>query len=135
MKKFLYFCTLKRFLNKTTIAAMYQEDKLLQDVSVIAQRLKELHNDAVIAYTPQVQNLCAKRATENEVGWMLDLLWSFAGDERILKLYKQVCRAYWKIYPKTIAYYIMAYRKEYDRESLIGTEYEYLLHEDEIDEE
>jgi hypothetical protein len=28
----------------------------------------------------------------------------------------------------------MAYRKEYDRESLIGTEYEYLLHEDEIDE-
>ena len=27
----------------------------------------------------------------------------------------------------------MEYRKEYDRESLIGTEYEYLLHEDEID--
>ena len=135
MKLFLYLCALKRFLNKTTIAAMYQEDKLLQDVSVIAQRLKELHNDAVIAYTPQVQNLCAKRATENEVGWMLDLLWSFAGDERILKLYKQVCRAYWKIYPKTIAYYIMAYRKEYDRESLIGTEYEYLLHEDEIGED
>ena len=24
----------------------------------------------------------------------------------------------------------MEYRKEYDRESLIGTEYEYLLHED-----
>ena len=110
MKKFLYFCTLKRFLNKTTIAAMYQEDKLLQDVSVIAQRLKELHNDAVIAYTPQVQNLCAKRATENEVGWMLDLLWSFAGDERILKLYKQVCRAYWKIYPKTI--HIISWRIE-----------------------
>ena len=113
---------------------MNQEEKLLQDVSVIAQRLKELHNDAVIAYTPQVQNLCAKRATENEVERMLDLLWSFAGDERILKLYKQVCRAYWKIYPETIAYYIMAYRKEYDRESLIGTEYEYLLHEDEMEE-
>ena len=24
----------------------------------------------------------------------------------------------------------MEYRKEYDRESLVGTEYEYLLHED-----
>ena len=44
------------------------------------------------------------------------------------------CRAYWQIYPETIAFYIMEYRKEYDRESLIGTEYEYLLHEDEIDE-
>ena len=114
---------------------MNQEEKLLQDVSVIAHRLKELHNDAVIAYTPQVQELCAKKATQNEVGWMLDLLWSFAGDERILKLYKQVCRAYWKIYPETIAFYIMEYRKEYDRESLISTEYEYLLHEDETDKE
>ena len=113
---------------------MNQEEKLLQEVSVIAHRLKELHNDAVIAYTPQVQNLCAKKATENEVGWMLDLLFSFAGDERILKLYKQVCRAYWQIYPETITFYIMEYRKEYDRESLIGTEYEYLLHEDEMDE-
>jgi hypothetical protein len=29
----------------------------------------------------------------------------------------------------------MEYRKEYDRESLIGTKYEYLLHEDEMNEE
>ena len=114
---------------------MNQEEKLLQDVSVIAHRLKELHNDAVIAYTPQVQELCDKKATQNEVERMLDLLFSFAGDERILKLYEQVCRAYWQIYPESIAFYIMEYRKEYDRESLIGTEYEYLLHEDEIDEE
>ena len=113
---------------------MNREEKLLQDVSVIAECLKELHNDAVIAYTPQVRNLCAKKATANEVGWMLDLLFSFAGDDRILKLYKQVCRTYWQIYPETIAFYIMEYRKEYDRESLIGTEYEYLLHEDEMDE-
>ena len=72
---------------------MNQEENLLQDVSAIAQRLKELHNDAVIAYTPQVQNLCAKNATENEVGWMLDWLLMYAGDKRMLKLYKQVCRA------------------------------------------
>ena len=111
------------------------EDKLLQNISVLAERLKDLHNDAVLAYTPQVQNLCTKKATKNEVGWMLDLLFSFAGDERILKLYKQVCRAYWQIYPETIAFYIMEWRKEYDRESLIGTEYEYLLHEDEMDED
>jgi len=113
---------------------MNQEENLLHDLSAIAQRFKDIHNDAVIAYTPQVQELCAKKATENEVGGMLDWLLMYAGDERMLKLYKQVCRAYWKIYPETIAFYIMEYRKEYDRESLIGTEYEYLLHEDEIDE-
>ena len=114
---------------------MNLEQKLVQDISAIAQRLKELHNDAVIAYTPQVQELCDKKATKNEVERMLDLLFSFAGDERILKLYEQVCRAYWQIYPESIAFYIMEYRKEYDRESLIGTEYEYLLHEDEIGED
>ena len=113
---------------------MNQEEKLLQEVSAIAHRLKELHNDAVIAYTPQVQELCDKKATQNEVEKMLDWLLMYAGDERMLKLYKQVCRTYWQIYPESIAFYIMEYRKEYDRESLIGTEYEYLLHEDEMDE-
>ena len=113
---------------------MNLEQKLVQDISAIAQRLKELHNDAVIAYTPLVQELCAKKATQNEVERMLDRLLMYAGDERMLKLYKQVCRAYWNLYPESIAYYIMEYRKEYDRESLIGTEYKYLLHEDEIDE-
>ncbi len=83
---------------------MNQEQNLLQDVSAIAQRLKELHNDAVIVYTPQVQELCARKATQNEVGRMLDWLLMYAGDERMLKLYKQVCRAYWKIYPETIAF-------------------------------
>ena len=54
----------------------------------------------------------------------------FADDERILLMYKKVCRRFVYEYPETISFYIMEYRKEYDRESLIGTEYEYLLHED-----
>ena len=53
-----------------------------------------------------------------------------AYDERILLMYKKVCRRFVYEYPDTISYYIMEYRKEYDRESLVGTEYEYLLHED-----
>lgn len=61
---------------------------------------------------------------------MLDYMLMFANDERILQLYKKVCRAYWKIYPDSIAFYIMEYRKEYDLDSLVGTEYENLLHED-----
>lgn len=105
------------------------EEKLFQDISAMAERLKGLCEDAVVAYTPMVNDICSRIATANEVGWTLDWLFSFAYDERILKLYKQVCRAYWQIYPETIAFYIMEYRKEYDRESLIGTEYEYLLHE------
>lgn len=32
--------------------------------------------------------------------------------------------------PEVVGFYIMEYRKEYDRESLKGTKYEYLLEED-----
>ena len=61
---------------------------------------------------------------------MLDHLFEFADDERILLMYKKVCRRFVYEYPEAISFYIMEYRKKYDRESLIGTEYEYLLHED-----
>jgi len=38
-------------------------------------------------------------------------------------------------YTESIAWYIMEYRKEYDSESLVGTQFEYLLHEDEEDDD
>ena len=48
----------------------------------------------------------------------------------MLLLFKKVCRTYLYTYPEVVGFYIMEYRKEYDRESLKGTKYEYLLEED-----
>ena len=59
----------------------------------------------------------------------VNYLLMLAGDDRMLALYKRACRTFWQTYPESIAFYIMEYRKEYDLESLIGTKYEYLLHE------
>ena len=108
-----------------------QLDDMVNHLEPLIQQMKHIHDMAVVAYTPLVDDLCSRKATQNEVEWMLDWLLMYAGDERMLLLYKRVCRAYWQIYPDSIAFYIMEYRKEYDPESLIGTEYEYLLHEDE----
>ena len=113
-----------------------QEDSLDQDVKKLVkelepliQQMKIINNQAVVAYTPLVDDLCRRKAPQNEVELMLDYLLMFAGDDRMLALYKRVCRTYWQTYPESIAFYIMEYRKEYDPESLIGTKYEYLLHE------
>ncbi len=106
-----------------------QVEKLVKDLEPLIQQMERIYDDAVIAYTPLVDELCSRKATENEVEWMLDWLLMYAGDERMLQLYKKVCRTYWEIYPESIAFYIIEYRKEYDPESLIGTEYEYLLNE------
>ena len=100
-----------------------QVEKLVKDLEPLIQQMERIYDDAVIAYTPLVDELCSRKATENEVEWMLDWLLMYAGDERMLQLYKKVCRTYWEIYPESIAFYIIEYRKEYDPESLIGTEY------------
>ena len=110
-------------------------DNLVEHLKPLVEQMKHIHDMAVVAYTPLVDDLCSRKATENEVGWMLDWLLMYAGDDRMLQLYKKVCRTFWQIYPNSIAFYIMEYRKEYDPESLVGTEYEYLLHENDFDEE
>lgn len=47
----------------------------------------------------------------------------------MLLLFKKVCRTYLFTYPDIVSFYIMEYRKEYDRKSLKGTKYEYMLGE------
>lgn len=106
-----------------------QADELAKELEPLFQQLNGLNNQAVAAYAPLVDDICSRKATEKEVGWLLTWMLDFAGNERMLKLYKRVCRAYWQSYPETVAYYIMEYRKWYDPESLIGTEYEYMLDE------
>ena len=105
-------------------------EKLVKDLEPLIQQMKIINDHAVVAYTPLVDDLCRRKASQNEVELMLDYLLMFAGDDRMLALYKRVCRTFWEVYPDSIAFYIMEYRKEYDPESLIGTKYEYLLHED-----
>jgi hypothetical protein len=106
-----------------------QADELAKELEPLFQQLNGLNNQAVAAYAPLVDDICSRKATEKEVGWLLTWMLDFAGNERMLILYKRVCRAYWQSYPETVAYYIMEYRKWYDPESLIGTEYEYMLDE------
>ena len=96
----------------------------------MAKALSDLQDRAVIEYTPLVDDICSRKATKDEVDHLLTWMFDFVENDRMLLLFKKVCRAYFYTYPETIAFYIMEYRKEYDRESLKGTKYEYLLEED-----
>ena len=104
--------------------------ELLEGIKQIAEQMKSLYEQAYYAYKPQVDDICQRDASQKEVEWLLDWLLQYAVDDRMLGLYKQVCRVYWQKYPESIAFYIMEYRKEYDPESLKGTKWEYLLNED-----
>lgn len=105
-------------------------EKFYQDIAKIAEAIADIHRRAVIAYTPLVEDICSREATNDEVDHLLTWMFDFVENEDILLLFKKVCRKYFYKYPETVAFYILEYRKEYDRESLKGTEYEYLLEED-----
>lgn len=99
----------------------YQE--FFAGINELAKGLMQILERAAIEYAPIVEEFCArKHAIANEVGRMLDYLFEFAEDERILLMYKNVCRRFIYDYPETISYYILEYKIEYDRESLIGIE-------------
>lgn len=98
------------------------KDKDCQDflagIEELARELTQIRERAAIEYASIVEEFCArKQASENEVGRMLDYLFEFADDERILLMYKKVCRRFVYEYPETISFYIMEYKKIRSRES------------------
>lgn len=82
----------------------------------IAEQIVQLHQKAYEIYLPLVEDVCSRIVSEDELSHLLDYLLDFACDEKILKLYKMVCRRYLYIYPSYIKLYIEAYREMWENE-------------------
>ena len=106
-----------------------KEEEFKNGILEMAKALSDLQVRAVEAYRPLVDDLCSRKAKEEEVDHLLTWMFDFVGNDKMLLLFKKVCRTYLYTYPEMVGFYIMKYRKEYDRESLKGTKYEYLLEE------
>lgn len=113
-----------------TTIDMQEEGKFMNGIQEMARTLSDLQDRAVEAYRPLVNDICNRKATKDEVDNLLTWMFDFVGNDKMLLLFKKVCRTYLYTYPEVVGFYIMEYRKEYDRESLKGTKYEYLLEED-----
>lgn len=98
------------------MATKRASQNLKDAISEIAEKLTCIHNKAVAAYTPLVNDICNRKATEYEVDYLLTYLIDFVNEKRMLKLFKKVCRAYLDTYPDVIGYYIIEYFKNYDIE-------------------
>ena len=60
----------------------YQE--LLDGIKQIAEPMKGLYEQAYYLYKPQVDDICQRDASQKEVGWLMDWLLQYAGDDRML---------------------------------------------------
>ena len=85
-------------------------------ISSIAKKLVSIQNEAVAKYTPLVNEICSRKATEYEVDHLLTYLFDFVSEKPMLELFKKVCRKYLEIYPEVIGYYLIEYFKNYDIE-------------------
>ena len=105
------------------------DDSLKVNISELAKAITDIQNRAIVEYTPLVNDICSRQATKDEVDQLLTWIFDFVDNESMLLLFKKVCRTYLFTYPDVVGFYIMEYRKEFDRESFKGTKYEYLLGE------
>lgn len=104
-------------------------DSLMVNISELAKAITDIQNRAIVEYTPLVNDICGRKATKDEVDQLLTWMFDFMDNESMLLLFKKVCRTYLFTYPDIVGFYIIEYRKEFDRKSLKGTKYEYMLGE------
>ncbi|WP_343084376.1 hypothetical protein [Blautia producta] len=91
-----------------------------ENIYQIAEQIVKLHQKAYEIYLPLVEDVCNKTALEDGLSHLLDYLLDFACDEKMLGLYKKVCRRYLYVYPDCIKFYIEAYREMWGEENSYG---------------
>lgn len=80
---------------------------------------KEAANKAFLFYKPEVIDLLRLQIKDKQrIEKTLDRLLDVAFDDRVLKLFKQLCRHYYFIDPLAAAFYVQSYREMWDSESL-----------------
>ncbi len=84
---------------------------MAESIYQIVEKISKLYKEAYDAYLPLVEDVCRREVSEDELSHLLDYLLDFACDEKILWLYKKVCRRYLYVYPRCIKFYIEAYRE------------------------
>ena len=91
-----------------------------ENIYQIAEQIVQLHQKAYEVYFPLVEDVCSRTVSEDELSHLLDYLLDFACDEKMLGLYKKLCRRYLYVYPDCIKFYIEAYREMWGEEDTYG---------------
>lgn len=84
------------------------------DVEAIAGKFQELNDFAYSTYKPLVDRILMENASESEVEHLLDYMLGVCQDDRMLGLFKQVCRRYYKQFPEMITAEIFYYKEMYE---------------------
>lgn len=96
-------------------------DAAFDQLAPLIRELGQLQRQAARQYAPVVDELIRTHSREvQRIEQTLDALLDFCGDATVLELFKRLCRHYWAIDREATAFYIDAYRKQWDSEDSEG---------------
>ncbi|MDR1678641.1 MAG: hypothetical protein LBR81_02575 [Prevotellaceae bacterium] len=94
-----------------------QHRALTDDIREIAKELQAIYSQAESIYASAVNDIISRKSKkEKEIEILLDYMLDFAGDEKILALYRKLCRYYFDINPQATTEYIQLYKEMYDED-------------------
>lgn len=96
-----------------------------EDIQGIIYMIAELNKLTYRTYKPMVDDICSRKSTEAEVEHLLDYMVGLCNDERMIGLFKRVCRKYLYLYPEMVASEIYVYKDMYEENvgTYMGLEY------------
>ena len=94
----------------------FREDvtKMAMDTKAIVERIQDISELSYNYYKPLVDSIIVEKASEKEVEHLLDYMLDVCHDDRMLNLFKKVCRRYHALYPEMIASEILVYKEWYE---------------------
>ena len=89
--------------------------KMVQKISKLAVARQQLARQAEQQYSFEVETLLRDQCRDPQrIEHLLDGMLDFCFDDGMLRLYKNLCRYYFKIDPVATASYVYAYREMWD---------------------
>ena len=90
--------------------------KLAEQVQSLQQ---EAVNQTLAFYEQEIESILQNKiCNKQRIEQALDILLDVAFDERVLKLYRKLCRHYYSINPRASIFYVDSYREIWDQDSL-----------------
>ena len=81
----------------------------------LAESINKITEDAFLIYEEQVDKIYTDNVQNvNEIERLLDYLLSYCCDEKMLMLFKKLCRHYYKIDPVATTEYVAIYRNMWE---------------------
>ncbi len=92
-------------------------DDLVQKIGAIFEVTKGLAQQAVKQYAVEVESIINERSQDaKRIEWCLTYMLDFCFDDKMLLLYKKLCRYYYSIDPVATVFYINSYREMWDEQ-------------------